>query len=350
MRLISAVFIIVLLFSCKKEEPMLCVDETLNSGMAVLCEGLFQQNNSSISWVDFSDNSVTNELFVAKTGRQLGDTGNDMKRYGGKVYVAVNISSTIEVLDANSFTSVKQIEMIDGGTAKQPRSIAFYGTNVYVACFDGYVDVIDTTSLNVLQRIQVGTNPEDLAVSNGKLYVSNSGGLNGPVMDSTVSVIDLTTHTELQKIVVGLNPGEIQVDQGGDVYVITRGNYGSIPSRMKRINTQLDVLEEEFSFDVSGISPMNDKFLVSYYDYSTTQSSVGLFNPQSETLENASYLDVSPVNTLYGVHYDIGKNKIFLLDAMGFTNTGYVREYDVLGSYIISYHVGLNPTEILVYD
>jgi YVTN family beta-propeller protein len=68
-----------------------------------------------------------------------------------------------------------------------------------------------------VQRIAVGQNPEGLAVSNGKLYVANSGGLNFPDVDSTVSVIDLTTHTELLKITVGKNPGGVCVDSEGDV-------------------------------------------------------------------------------------------------------------------------------------
>jgi YVTN family beta-propeller protein len=350
MRLISIFFLVLVLFSCKKDEPEPQLEETLQSGVAVLCEGLFQQNNSSMSWVNFSTNAVTNSLFVAKTNRQLGDTGNDIQRYGGKVYIVVNISSTIEVMDASTFTSIKQIEMIDAGTAKQPRSIAFSGSNAYVTCFDGYVDVIDTASLTVVQRIPVGSNPEGLTVSTNKLYVSNSGGLNAPVMDSTVSVIDLATHTETQKIVVGKNPGGMITDLDGDVYVITRGDYGALPSRMVRIDAQNDAVVEQFSFDVSGVSAMNDKFLVTYYDYNSGQSSVGLFDPSTETLENPSYLDMSTVTTAYGVQYNPFRNRIYLMDAMNFTNTGYVREFDVSGNYIQSFHVGLNPSKAIFYE
>jgi hypothetical protein len=35
---------------------------------------------------------------------------------------------------------------------------------------------------------------------------------------------------------------------------------------------------------------------------------------------------------------------------MGYTNTGYIREYDVQGNYLQSYHVGLNPSKILFYE
>ena len=351
MRLISVLIVVFLFFSCKKKEndpeP---IDETLSNGIVVLCEGLFQQNNSSVSWINLSSGIISNDLFLQKASRLLGDTGNDMQKYGGKIYIVVNTSSTVEVLSASTFKSIKQIEMLDGTTAKEPRSIVFYGANAYVSCYDGYVDVIDTISLTVTQRIPVGSNPEGLAIANNKLYVANSGGLNFPNPDSTVSVIDLITHSEVSKITVGINPGNVVSDALGDIYVITRGDYGAIPSRMKRIDSQTDQLVESFSFDATLISKMNNNFLISYYDYTVGLNNVSLFNPSTELIESSSFLDMTSVNTVYGTYYSSSKNRIYLMDAMNFTNTGYVREFDVTGNYIQSYHVGLNPNKILIYD
>ena len=195
MRLISLLIIVPLVYSCKKDQPEpIPIDTSLSSGLVVLCEGLFQQNNATLSWINTGTGGISNDLFEEKTGRHLGDTGNDLKKYGGKVYIVVTLSSTIEVMDATTFAPLKQIEMLNGAVAKQPRSIAFYGSKAYVTCYDGFVDVIDTSSLNVVQRIPVGSNPEGLYIANNKLYVSNSGGLNMSQMDSTVSVIDLDSH------------------------------------------------------------------------------------------------------------------------------------------------------------
>lgn len=348
MRLINIVFILLLVVSCKKDEPEVQpVPETLSNGMIVLCEGLFQYNNASVSWCDFSQNSVTNNFFVSKAGRQLGDTGNDMQQYGGKIYIVVNISSTIEVLNASTFKPITQISMFSGGLAKQPRSLAFHNGKVYITCYDGFVDVIDTTSLTVNQRISVGSNPEGLSISNNKLYVANSGGLNFPQPDSTVSVIDLNTNTEIKKIKVGMNPGGVVTDSQGDVYVITQGDYAGVPSRMVRIDSQNDILAENFSFDATAIYPMNNQFLVSFYNYSNQTSSIALFDPQTETLISPNHINTGGITTLYGIKYHPAKNTIFILDAMNFTNSGYVREYSTSGVELTSYHVGLNPTKII---
>lgn len=352
MRSISFILLLVVIVcSCKKDQPQpIPIETSLGSGIVVLCEGLFQQNNATISWINSETSVVATSLFEEKTGRKLGDTGNDLKRYGSKVYIVVSTSSTIEVVDAATFAPLKQIEMLDGTVAKQPRSIAFYGSNAYVTCYDGFVDVIDTSSLNVVQRISVGSNPEGLDIANNKLYVSNSGGLNPAQMDSTLSVIDLNSHVEIQKITVGLNPGSVITDSNGDVYVISRGDYAAIPSSLVRIDSQSDVVVEEFAFEVSGVSKMNDNFICYHYDYSNGQGVISLFDPTNETVVNSNYINVTNVNALYGVQYNPVTHKIYAMDAMNFTNTGYLLEYDINGNQTASYHVGLNPSKILFYD
>ena len=351
MRLIKSLLcILTLLCSCGKENEPTVITSSLSNGALVLCEGLFQQNNSQISFISFEDNQVENNFFLNRNERQLGDTGNDLKRYGDKIYIVVNVSSTIEIIDANTFESIKQISMITGTTAKQPRSILFHDGLAYVTCFDGYVDIIDTNSLIINDRIEVGSNPEDMAIANNKLYVTNSGGLNIPLMDSTVSVIDLNTHQEIGKIIVGMNPGTIKADQDGDIYVVARGNYSNIPARMKRINSETDIVEETFNFDISGITKFNNDFLVTYYDFSSAQNNVALFNTTNETIEITEFMPLDEIQTLYGLTYNTSKNKIYISDAMDYTTTGYIREYDVQGNYIQSYHVGLNPSKILFYE
>lgn len=350
MHYIKFALILFLFASCNKEVVETDVPSTLKSGFMVLNEGLFQQNNSSISWVDNSNAAVTSDFFLSKNNRLLGDTGNDMQVYGGKIYIVVNGSSTVEILEKATGKSLKQINMVAGSAAKSPRSITFYQNKVFISCYDGFVDVLDTTSLSIVQRIQVGANPEGMAVSNGKLFVANSGGLNFPNVDSTLSVIDLTTFQEIQKITVGKNPGSVITDQEGDIYVIARGNYGSNPSRMVRVDAVSLTVAEQFPFDALGFSKMNSHFLITFYNYSSQSSAVRLFDPLSETLLNSDLINTTAIETLYGVNYNPYNDKIYCLDAMNFTNTGYVRRYSSQGVYETSYHVGLNPSKIIFYE
>lgn len=343
--------LLLLTVSCKKKKtPDTEAPAQLQHGLLVLNEGLFQHNNSSLSWINTTDGSVNTSFFEQKTNRGLGDTGNDLKQYGGKIYVVVNVSSTLEVLSASTGASLRQIPMFIGNNAKQPRSIAFSGSKAYISCYDGYVDVLDTISLTIETRIPVGQNPEGLAVSNGKLYVANSGGLNYPNVDSTVSVIELSNNQELTRITVGKNPGSVCVDAQGDVYVISRGNYSSIPSRMHRIDPQTDTKAQSFTFDASGISNFNSNLLVSYYDNTNGTSAVALFDAATETLLNAAFLPLGNITTLYGVQYSPITNKIYCCDANAYTTSGYIAVFSSEGNYETRYHVGLNPSKVLIYE
>ncbi len=352
MNLIKYIFVftlIILANSCKKDNK---VEEdapaTLKNGMLVLNEGLFQLNNASLSWVNTLNGSVDNDFFTKKTGRLLGDTGNDMQKYGGKIYIVVNVSSTIEVLDAASGESIKQITMNNGSVGKQPRTIVFHQNKAYVSCFDGFVDVIDTTSLEITKRIQVGSNPDHMTISGNHLFVSNTGGLNTPLMDSTVSVIDLNSQSQVKKIVVGLNPGSIQLAENGSVYVVIRGNYGSVPARMVRISTSTLTRDHVYQFGPTSITKFGDKLLLTTMSYGSNNQGIALFDPALDSITNANFLPINQIETLYGVQYIPSQNKIYVLEAKSYTNTGYVYVYTTSGALINTYHVGLNPNSILV--
>jgi DNA-binding beta-propeller fold protein YncE len=346
----AILFLLAGLTSCKKEkEEQQVAPAHLQKGLLVLNEGLFQLNNSALSWVNLDKHTVNLDFFTQKTERLLGDTGNDMKRYGGKIYIVVNVSSTVEVLDASTGKSLKQISMLAGAQAKQPRNIAFCGKKVYITCFDGFVDVLDTASLQIETRIQVGLNPEDLTVSGNRLFVSNSGGLNGTEMDSTVSVIDLSSHIEIEKIVVGKNPGDMLTDHLGNVYVVVRGNYSSIPSRLKKINPNNLEITKVFTVEATGLELMDSKLLILNHNYTTQSNSIHLLDVATETIEQEDFIDLSSVTTLYGVHYLSDIQQLAILDANQFTNSGSVKLFNLQGDFIRSYTVGLNPTAVIYF-
>jgi len=352
MRLINLFVLILIAYGCGKDNP----DKNIPSlpanqlKLLVLNEGLFQQNNASLSLVNLTTVEVFADVFSQINNRFLGDTGNDLVQYGGKIYVVVNNSNTIEVLDAKSLVVQKQISMQTSTGGKQPRNISCGNGKLFVTCFDGFLDVIDTTSLVVEKRIPVGLNPEDVLVTNGKIVVTNSGGLNFPQADSTVSVIDLNSLTELGRITVGKNPGMLIADNTGFVYAVARGNYGSIPSRMVRIDLTNFTASVPYSFPVSAVYAFKDQFIVHAFDYNNNLSSISLFDPQAQQIVSSNFIDVNQFSTLYGICYSPKTERIYCADAMNYTNTGYIKQFTVLGQFEKSFHVGLNPNKMLMIE
>ena len=329
---------------CKKKTTTINSDVSeLKHGLLVLNEGLFNLNNASLSWLDLNANTVSEDFFLQKTGRKLGDTGNDLQRYGAKIYVLVNVSSTIEVLNARTGQSVKQIVMQENGVAKQPRNLAFYGSKMFVSCFDGYVDVIDTATLSVEKRIKVGSNPENMLVVNKLLYVSNSGGLI-PSLDSTLSVIDCKSLVELDKIIVGKNPGKIVVQNDSTLYVHVRGNFSTIPSSLKKIHLGSTLVQSIVANNISGIEKMENQLIL----YST--EAISLLDMQSNSILNASFISLTNINTVYRMQYIASLKQIFVFDANYYTNTGFIHRFSTTGEFIQKFPVGLNPNSLIYYE
>jgi len=348
MRLTSLLItLIIFLDSCKKEkdEPTPIIS-SLSNGILVLNEGLFQYNNASLSWVNRTDFSSDNTFFEQQADRYLGDTGNDLKRYGNKIYVVVNVSGTVEVLDASTGKSLKQISFKDGNTNKQPRSIAFFGNKAFVSCFDGYVDVFDTTSLQIEKRIKVGSNPDQIIASDSKIIVSNSGGLNTPELDSTISIINPISLVEENKLVVGKNPGDLEVI-GNELFVISRGNYSSISASLKKLDLNTLIISTVSVSNPSILEKMNGKLLIAYQ--ATNTLSLGLFDVNSTNWSTSSFTSLNEIVTLYQVHFEEKNQHLYLFDANGYTNTGRILEYDQNGTFLRNFNVGLIPNSMIYF-
>ena len=345
MHYFKIIFLLLLFVSCKKKKVSENDVNTnvLSNGMMVLCQGLFQQNNSTISWVDLATGSSDDLFFTSRTGRLLGDTGNDLQRYGNKLYVLVNVSSTLEVLDANTGNPIKQISMQFNGKAKQPRNIVFQEGKAYISCFDGYVDVLDTSTLQIQKRIKVGDNPEHMLVLKDRLYVSNSGGLNAS-LDSTLSVIDCNSNLEISKIVVGKNPGKIVAQNDSILYVHVRGNYSSIPSELKKLNIGVSNTQETIPIKILGMEKMENQLLI------YTSETVLLYDMQKNVITNVSFISLKDIMTLYRIQYVEAIKQLFVFDANAYTNSGYIHRFSNSGTFLQKIHVGLNPNSLIYYE
>ncbi|MCQ2271300.1 MAG: hypothetical protein MJZ72_00710 [Bacteroidales bacterium] len=334
--------------ACKKPQPVTPDAPDQNtaqaSGVYVLNEGLWQMNNTTLSYYDFVSGRITEDIFSAVNNRGLGDTGSDLKVYGSKMYCVVNISESIEIMSLDA-RSIRQISL----ASRQPRRIAFYQGNAFVCCYDGSIIKIDTTSLEITGIGQAGSNPDGICVANGKLYVSNSGGLNYPDYGHTVSVMDPSSLAVLKEIEVALNPSHILADDYGDVYVLSNGNYADVLSVLQRINSSNDEVVQIFDFPISNFTLCNDLAYIYSYNYNTMQSQIKVLNVASETIVNENFIsDGTQIVTPYGIAVNPANGDVYISDAYQYTSNGDVYCFGSDGKMKFKFEAGLNPSKIVV--
>lgn len=239
-----------LMTSCREDEVIILAEyERLplgdNSrsdyaGLYLLNEGNMGSNKCTLDFVDFENGYYVRNLYAEKNPnvvKELGDVGNDVQIYGSKMYAVINCSHKVEVLDARSCQRLGQVDI------PNCRYIAFDKGFAYVSAYVGPVGIdpnaqlgavfqVDTATLEVTAEVTVGYQPDELVVQDGLIYVANSGGYRKPNYDYTVSVIDIATMTQIRKIPVGINLHRVRADRYGKLWVSSRGDYKSVPSRL----------------------------------------------------------------------------------------------------------------------
>lgn len=330
--------------------------ETGTAGIYVLSEGLFNLNNSTLMFHSLKNGQTDTDYFRSKNHRGLGDTANDMAIYGSKLYIVVNVSSQIEVIDRASGLSLKRIPVLnENGSSRQPRYIAFHKDKAYVCSFDGTVARIDTTSLEIEEYATVGRNPDGICVQGDKLYVSNSGGLDwdGIGVDNTVSVVSTEPFKEIKKIQVGYNPGRIRADNYGHVYVATRGKDISAGDyNFVQIDTRTDEVKQIYDEKVMNFA-INDQLAYLYnFNYTTQDSQIKVFNLQTGTTLREDFItDETEINTPYGIYVNPYSGNIYITDAYNYLVRGDVLCFNPQGKLIYRLtNIGQNPNTVVFSD
>ncbi|MFC5284627.1 YncE family protein [Pedobacter alpinus] len=342
--LLVALTAVLTISSCTKDE----VFEELpavRSGYYILNEGGFNSNNASLSYYNLENGSVVNGFFAQKNGRGLGDTGNDIQVYGSKMYIVVNVSNTVEVVDAKTVKSIKQLDFKNNGVGRQPRYIVFNKNKAFVSSYDGTIAVIDTASLAIEKYITVGRNPEQMAIANNKLYVANSGGLSYPNYDKTVSVVDLTTLTEIKKIEVVLNPGGVKATADGKIYVKSTGNYGNIKPSLTIIDSKTDVVTSSKEFTGGNMVINGTKA------YFTSGKGIKLYDLSTDAVISENIItdisDEAKITTPYGLTYDSVNKLFFVCDAKNYASNGQVYCFGEDGKLKYKITAGVIPSKII---
>jgi YVTN family beta-propeller protein len=330
-----------LLASCSKEKikPTPDTPDAERAGLYVLNQGNFNANNSTLTYYDYSAKKLTSDIFAAANTEKLGDTGNDLGIYGSKMFIVINNSDLLDIADAKTAKLIKKINIT------QPRSVVFYKSNAFVTSYSGTVSVIDTTSLTITKTITVGRSPEQMVVSNGKLYVANSGGLDYPNFDKTVSVIDLNTLTEAKKITVTANPITITADTYGNVYVLSAGNYDDVSAGITIIDNATDAVKSQSDLSLGYNIPI--AAYGDYVYYPTADNKIAMYNAKTQKLERANFITGNVTFTApYAITVDNTTGEVFISDAKDYSSNGTVTAFDKNGTKEYDIETGISPGRI----
>ena len=318
---------------------------------------------SSLTAIDYASSTATQNVFKTANGRSLGNTANDGIVYGNKIYLAVDQSNTVEVIDKTTKKSIKQIKTTDllgNAEGAEPRHIIAGDGKVYFTTYGGYVAAVDTTDFALQKKWQVGNYPEGLVIGNGNLYVANSNyGAGG----GNISCINLSNDNVETKNIEGVNNPTSIYYAAGLLYVLDNQYYDASYNAYGENSLRTVEFAEGKSQKVAdgnyaacvttgaattartSLEKVRPHFFVLNAPYGGTPSVsvfvAGITQPQPMTL---SEMPVSPC----GIFADPLNGHIFVLSyRLGdsgyadYNGNGYVVEYDSAGQKQHEYATGV---------
>jgi hypothetical protein len=347
-----ALLLVAIIQGCKKEDNVVYTPAgPYSNGAFVANEGTFGQANASVSFYDFAGDSVRNSIFSAVNGHPLGQLLQSMHAAGGKMYMILNLSDTVEVVSANDFKSTGIITGLSS-----PRYMTSYNNKGYVTQWGetGVVKVVDLNTNAILKTIDVGTGPEQAMVANGMVLVCNGGAYD---VDSTVSVIDPASGSVVKTVVVGDNPKEMVTDRNNDIWIVCYGYIkydGSFniiletPSKIVKLSGANFQKTGEYIISATRhpqhIDISKDGSIV-YYGGGFGFSGIYAMNINAASVPADPLVDGTKY--FYGFNVNPADGEIYGLDATDFTTPGKLCKYSSQGTLIREYVTGVAPNGVL---
>lgn len=302
-------------------------------------------NNSSLSYYNIETGEVTEDIFLETNGRGLGDIGNDLRKYGSKMYCVMNGSERVEIMSSDNARSIGFIPL----TGKGPRRLAFHNNFAYVSCTDGSIICIDTTTLEIAETLQAGMNPEGICIAKNKLYVANSGGMNYPNYNNTVSIFDLSNHQLIKEIEVPLNPYKLAADKDGEVYLASRGNYADIPYSFYKIDTEADLLGENLDMIITDFTISGNFAYLFFHGYFGETPWIKMMDITSDEIIKENFIsDGTYVDKPYAITINPKNEDLYVSDPLDFAVNGNVFCFDRTGKKKFEFEAGIIPSAIVI--
>ena len=340
------------------------------AGMYLLNEANMGSNKSSIDYVDFRNAYYVRNIYAERNPevvKELGDVGNDIQIYGNKLYAVINCSHKVEVMDVRTCKRIGQVDI------PNCRYIRFAKGKAYVSAYVGPVAIdpnaqlgavyeVDTASLAVTRKVTVGYQPDELEVLGEYLYVANSGGYRAPDYDSTVSVVEIYGMKQIQKIPVGINLHRIRKDRYGKLWVTSRGDYNTIPSRLyvldrKDKNSKEMVVKDTLDIPCSEMYIQGDSlyFYSVEWNKQTERNTVtyGIIDVRTGQLVTDHFITDGTEQDIvipYGICVHPTTGDIYVTGAKNYVSSGVLHCYDRHGKKKWSVRTGDIPAHMAFYD
>lgn len=313
-------------------------------GLFVICNGNYMAGNGSLSYYMPDDDIVENNLFLRANGMKLGDTAQSMSIEGNTAWICVNGSNVVYAIDPDTYIVKGVVKDI----ASPRNALSISDNKLYVtALYDNRIAIVDPATYSVTGHIDIPDMEASTGSTEQMIKVGDYVYVNCWSYQKEVLKIDTRTDKVVDRIEVGIQPQSIALEGGRYLWVLCDGGgwdanpIGFEAPSLSRIDLgtfKIDrtITLQEYS-SASHLCYYNGNLYwlengVQRMDADATDA------PAAPFIASSSYglyaLTINPVN-----------GDIYVGDAIDYMQAGAVTRYDASGTEVATFNVGIIPAD-----
>ncbi|MDR0230287.1 MAG: hypothetical protein LBI72_14675 [Flavobacteriaceae bacterium] len=331
--------------SCtKSDDPFVekVVTPTYQNGILILNEGGFTKNNASLNFVGYDLATMYDDIAKPADAKTLGDVAQSMAFNSTKAFIVMNNSNKIEIF--NRYT-LKYEATIDKNLS-QPRYIALSNDEIYVTNWGSKsVNVFKQSDYSFVKEISLKYQPENLVVSNNKVYVQETAEWGATTSANKISIIDTKTK-EVTKVITVEGKEKDKIDlqgivaHGDFVYAISSNSYRTDFFKINNItDTQILTFPSGANNNAKNLRAENAKL------YYTSNNKVFAWEINDRAAQKYPLLTLTAAESqdTYAAFYgfNVIDNKIYVANAGDYTGPSKIKVYDLQGKVLKEFKGGL---------
>ncbi len=316
------------LFACNHNKQQF--ETSFGSGLFIVNQGNYTYSNASISFYDLNSQQTIHKAFFLVNHFHIGDVAQSALIIDTNIFVVVNNSGKILVLNKNTFkytatitglTSPRYMQVIDDSLA--------YVTDLY-----GDLSIINYRLFRKTGQIHLGRSSEAIVKWQQYVFVTNwSYGDKIFRINTSTGAIDSLT--------VRYQPNSLVIDKNNKIWVLSDGglvfgsNKDTVPA-LTVIDAQRFEIERVYSFDSTNISPaslvINQSKDTLYFLVSAWQpvqnANFGVYRMAvgDSSLPGSAFISQGQ-HTFYALNY-LSNGWLAVCDAKDFVQPGQVLIFD----------------------
>ena len=334
MRFLTAVLLFtVSLSACRKEKPLPTTVDAGSNTVLVLNEGNYMWANASLDMYNMDSGILRSDVFKSINQKPLGDVLQSGSIINGNVWLVVNNSGKIVVLDSQT---LKEKYSITG--LGSPRYVVKAGSHIWISdLYSGKIQVRDATGKQLIHKIDTRVWTEQMVVSGNHVWVA--------CYDGWLRKYNAANFTISDSNYVGKGLRWIVKDKNSLIWALASYNDSGY-SRLQQWSEDGNRLKS-FTMPLSGyasslcMNPGKDSL---YY------LSNGLYSLDIDDVQ----LPLKPIFTKAGANfYNVAchprKNVLFISDAADYVSKGRIFIVGPAGNEIRSFTSGIIPSGFVFY-